>query len=206
MHILINTGHPAQVYNFKCLKAALEARGHQIFWTATDKDISKYLLDCFGIRFTTLPRPGKSYLAKVYALIRNVIFVLGFMHKNRIDLAISRVSPYVTLAACLLGKPHIAMTDTETAGIYDTIFSRLASAVLTATSFQRNLCKEQIRFHGNIELFYLHPNLDKPEPKRFSQFLKSCIMIPKRYQVYKDVNYAAYRKIFQTNIRRFALL
>ena len=162
MHILINTGHPAQVHNFKYLKTALELRGHKIFWLATDKDISKYLLDCYGIKYTILNRPGKSYPAKLYALIRNVIFVLGFMRKNHIDLAISRVSPYVTLAARLLGKPHLALTDTETAGIYDRIFGRIASAVLTAVSFQKKLRKDQIRFRGNIELFYLHPNRFQP--------------------------------------------
>jgi len=162
MHILINTGHPAQVHNFKCLKTALEARGHKIFWLASDKDISKYLLACYGIKYALLYRPGKSYPAKLYTLFRNVFFLLGFMRKNHIDLAISRVSPYVTLAAFFLGRPHIALTDTETAGIYDTVFGRLASAVLTAKSFQRNLRKDQIRFDGNIELFYLHPNRFQP--------------------------------------------
>jgi predicted glycosyltransferase len=114
------------------------------------------------MRYTILPRPGKSYLAKLSTLIRNVIFVLGFMRKNRIDLAISRVSPYVALAACVLGKPHLALADTESSGIYDTIFSRFVSAILTATSFQRTLRKDQIRFNANIELFYLHPNRFQP--------------------------------------------
>jgi len=162
MNILINTGHPAQVHNFKCLKTELESRGHKIFWTATDKDISKYLLDCYEIKYTILPRPGKSYPAKLYALIRNTIFLVKFMRKNHIDLAISRVSPYVALAACLLGKPHLALADTESSGIYDTIFGRFASAILTAKSFQRTLRTDQIRFDGNIELFYLHPNRFQP--------------------------------------------
>ena len=162
MNILINTGHPAQVHNFKCLKAALETKGHTVFWLASDKDISKYLVNCYGIKYTILPRPGKSYLAKLYTLIRNTIFVLVFMRKNHIDLAISRVSPYVALAAYLLGKPHLALADTESSGIYNTVFGRFASVVLTAKSFQRTLRKDQIRFDGNIELFYLHPNRFRP--------------------------------------------
>jgi uncharacterized protein len=162
MNILINTGHPAQVHNFKCLKRELEKRGHRVFWLASDKDISKYLLDCYDIAYGVMPRPGKSFFKKLFLLFRNTFFAARFMQKHDIDLAVSRVSPYISLAAFLLRIKHIALADTESSGIYDTIFTKFLSAFLTAKSFQRTLRRDQIRFDGNIELFYLHPGRFQP--------------------------------------------
>ena len=216
MRILINTGHPAQIHNFKYLKSKLEARGHTVFWLASDKDISKYLLDCYGINYTILPRPGKSFPAKLYTLIRNVFFLIGFLRRNKIDLALSRVSPYVAVAAWLLRKPHIALTDTETAGIYDLIFGRFASVLLTATSFKRTLRKDQIRFHGNIELFYLHPNqfqpkediynllgINKGEPYMIMRFVSWDAYHDKGLKGFTDSNKIKAVKAFSKYVRVF---
>lgn len=167
MNILINTGHPAQVHNFKLVKQVLEQKGHKVFWLASDKDISKYLLNCYDIDYTLMPRPGKSYLKKAATLARNTIFAVQFMRQHHIDIAVTRVSPYISLAAFLLRKPHIALTDTETAGFYDKFFGNVASTVLTAKSFRRTLRRDQVRFDGNIELFYLHPNRFRPDASVF---------------------------------------
>jgi predicted glycosyltransferase len=162
MKILLVTGHPAQVHNFKYLKSELEARGHQVFWLATDKDISKYLLDYYKIDYTVISRPGKSHFSKLRTLIKNTWFTKKFIRKNKIDLAFSRVSPYVALACFLLHKTHFALTDTESAALYDKFFGRFVSVLFTSKSFKRTLRKDQVWFDANIELFYLHPNKFKP--------------------------------------------
>lgn len=163
MNVLITTGHPAQVHNFKFVKAELEKKGHQVFWLASDKDISRYLLDCYKINYTLLSKPGKSLISKFSILLKNTVFVARFLKQNKIDIAISRVSPYVSLACYALRKNHFALTDTETAGFYDKFFSKFVSALFTAKSFKRTLRTDQLRFDGNIELFYLHPNRFKPK-------------------------------------------
>jgi predicted glycosyltransferase len=162
MNILITTGHPAQVHNFKFLKWELENQGHKVFWLASDKDISRYLLDHYQINYTILPKPQKSLLSKFNLLIKNALFVSRFIRQNKIDIAISRVSPYISLACFVLRKTHFALTDTETAGFYDKFFSKFVSVLFTAKSFRRTLRGDQIRFDGNIELFYLHPNRFQP--------------------------------------------
>lgn len=55
-------------------------------------------------------------------------------------------------------KKQIGLTDTEITGIYNTIFSRFVGGVMTGKSFRINLVRKQIRYAGNIELFYLHRN------------------------------------------------
>lgn len=162
MNILIVSGHPAQVHNFKFIKSELEARNHNVFWLASDKDISIYLLDHYKIRYEIIIRPGNSYFSKTLTLIKNTIFIIKFARRNDIDLAISRISPYVSLAFWLLRKPHIGLTDTETAVSYDRFFGQMVSAILTAKSYKLNLRKDQIRYDANIELFYLHPKRYSP--------------------------------------------
>jgi len=162
MNILIVTGHPAQVHNFKYLKSDLEAKGHKVFWLASDKDISRYLLEHYEIEYNLLRKPKKSFLSKVFTLVTNTILTGRIISRRKIDIVVSRVSPYASVACYLLRIVHFALTDTETAGFYDKFFGRFVTVILTAKSFKRQLRSDQIRFDGNIELFYLHPNRFDP--------------------------------------------
>ncbi len=162
MNILILTGHPAQVHNFRLLRTELISNGHRVFWLATEKDISKYLLNFFNIEYFVLRKPGNSFFSKLHTLILNTNKCFHFIRKNKIDFIVSRVSPYAAVAGFLLRKTHLGLADTESSGIYDTIFTKLLSVFITAKSFRRTLRDDQIRFDGNIELFYLHPNRFHP--------------------------------------------
>lgn len=165
MNVLIITGHPAQVHNFRHLKKELETKGHSVFWAATNKDISKYLLDINGINYLLINKPGKGVFSKMINLIKNTFKIFFFVRRKKIDIIISRVSPYGAIAGFFNRTPHISLADTESSGIYDTIFTKFVSVFMTSKSFQRTLRKDQIRFDGNIELFYLHPMRFKPLPK-----------------------------------------
>ncbi len=157
MIVLISTGHPAQVHNFRPLKEALEEKGHKVYWIATEKDLNKYLLNHYGIEYKLIKKPKRNYFHKAYTLFYNALIGIRYIRKVKIDIILSRVSPYLSLAGLFTNTPHIALADTESSGIYDSVFSKLVSHMLTAKSFQRTLRKDQIRFDGNIELFYLHP-------------------------------------------------
>lgn len=165
MNILFFTAHPAQVHNLRAIKDELEKNGHQVFWMATEKDISKYLLNHYKIDVTFIEKPQKGFFSKAKTLIINTIKCVKFIRENNINILVSRISPYISLSGFLLSKPHIALADTESSGIYNKIFAWFTSANLTPKSFKRELNKNQIRFDGNIELFYLHPNRFTPMPR-----------------------------------------
>jgi predicted glycosyltransferase len=166
MNILIVTGHPAQVHNFKHVKWELEKKGHKVFWLATNKDISKYLMQYYDIDYTVMSKPGKSVLLKIKTLIKNALYAVKYLKRNKIDIILSRISPQLSLAGFITGTKHFGLTDTETAGVYDKIFSKLLSNVFTSKSFKHQLRKDQIQFDGNIELFYLHPKRFKSLSKK----------------------------------------
>ncbi len=170
MTVLFITGHPAQIHNFRIVKQLLESHGHRVVWVSSKKDISFELLKIYGIEAYEIIRPAKKFSAKVKALFVNSKRIVDVIRKEKVDIVVSRVSPFGTLAALLTRKPHIALADTESSGIYDTIFSKLINVLITSQSFGRQLRNDQIRIQSNIELFYLHPNHFKPSDRIF-QFL-----------------------------------
>ena len=89
----------------------------------------------------------------------------------------------------MLRRKHFALADTESSGIYDSIFTKFVSCFLTAKSFKRNLRPDQIRFDGNIELFYLHPKRFQP-----SEHIKDVLGIGEDtpYMIMRFVSWDAY--------------
>lgn len=189
MNVLILTGHPAQVHNFKFVKTELQKKKHNVYWIATEKDISKYLLDKYEIKYIFLDKPKQNLYSKFNYLIKNTNFCYKFIRKKNIDIIVSRVSPYASLAGYLSGKPHIALADTESSGIYDKIFTKFVTSFITAKSYKRTLRKDQIRFHGNIELSYLHPKRFQPNDDIFD-----LLRISKKepYVIMRFVSWDAY--------------
>lgn len=165
MNILIITGHPAQVHNFKYVKWELEKKGHQVFWAATHKEISEYLLKQYEIAYFTLKKPGKGFFSKFSTLFINAWALYRFNKKHKIDLILSRVSPYGSLAAKFQKIPHLALADTESSGVYNSYFANMVTEFITGQSFKLQLREDQVRFNGNIEMFYLHPDIFEPWPR-----------------------------------------
>jgi len=191
MNLLILTGHPAQIHNLRVIRDELTGKGHQVFWMATDKDVSKHLLDYFSIDYTRLEKPGKTLHSKVATLIRNTYRTFKLIREQNIDLIISRVSPYGSLAGFLSRTRHIALADTESSGIYNPVFVRFVNSLLTSKVFKRKLCSGQIRYDGNSELFYLHPNRFRPlDRSRVSEILG--IEPDESYMIMRFVSWQAY--------------
>ena len=178
MNILIATGHPAQVHNFRVFREQLIKRGHQVFWVSSKKDIADYLLNSYGIDYTQLKRPKKGLLSKALTLLQNAWITAKVIRKNKIDFVVSRVNPGVVLGSFIMGKKQIGLSDTEAAGIYDLVFSKFLGAFITSTSFERTLRKDQIRINANIELFYLHPNYFHYDKKEVYQLLNIPVDTP----------------------------
>ena len=157
MNILFVSGHPAQVHNFRLVREELIKDGHQVFWLTTPKDIATNLLDVYGIPYEVLHKPNKGMISKAWTLLRNVLWEMRYLRRNKIDVAITRTCPYTTIAAKLCGVKHIIIDDTEHAAEQVKVLSNRADAILLPECFWFQLRKDEIRFPGNIEVHYLHP-------------------------------------------------
>lgn len=164
MNILFVSGHPAQVHNFRLVREELIKDGHQVFWLTTPKDIATNLLDVYGIPYEVLHKPNKGMVSKAWTLLRNVLWEMRYLRRNKIDVAITRTCPYTTIATKLCGVKHIIIDDTEHAAERVKVLSNRADAILLPECFWFQLRKDEIRFPGNIEVHYLHPKRFCPAP------------------------------------------
>lgn len=164
MNILFVSGHPAQVHNFRNVREELIKDGHNVYWLTTPKDIATNLLDVYKIPYSILRRPKKNVISKAWVLLNNALFVWRYIRKNQIKIAITRTCPYTTIAARLCGVKHIILDDTEVAGQKLKFFSSLVDSILMSDSYKYRLRKDEIRYSGNIELFYVHPKRFTPKP------------------------------------------
>ena len=164
MNVLFVSGHPAQVHNFRNVRKELIKDGHHVFWLTTPKDIATNLLDVYGIPYERLHKPSKGLVSKAWTLMRNVIWEMGYLRRNKIDVAITRTCPYTTIAAKLCGVKHIIIDDTEHAAHQMKRFSDQADAIVVPECFWFQLREDELRFPGNIELHYLHPKRFTPQP------------------------------------------
>jgi predicted glycosyltransferase len=169
MTILFVTGHPAQIHNFKIVKSILEKGGNKVIWAASNKDISYELLELYKIPFYKLARPKSNLFSKIYTLLSNSLIIGRIIKNEKIDLVVSRISPFAGIACMVLKKAHIGLADTEVSGIYDLLFSKMLDTLITSNVFRRSLLKKQIRIPSNIELFYLHPNHFEPNSSIFDK-------------------------------------
>lgn len=164
MNILFVSGHPAQVHNFRNVRAELIKHGHNVFWLTTPKDIATNLLDTYGIPYQRLHKPSKGLVSKACTLLRNVLWEIRYLRRNKIDVAITRTCPYTTIAAKLCGVKHIITGDTEHAAHKLKWFSDRVDTVVLPDCFWFELRKDELRFPGNTELYYTHPKRFTPQP------------------------------------------
>ena len=157
MNILLVSAHPAQVHNFRCVREELINNGHNVFWATTDKDIAIDLLSIYKIDYFLIKKAPKTFFKRVLAMFRNLWFLIPFMLRNKIDIIVDRNEPFTTVAAFILRKKHIVLTDTEIETKICGPLYKMSSVVLTPDSFYHKI-PNQIFFPGNIELFYLHKN------------------------------------------------
>lgn len=170
MRILIGISHPKQVYMFKYLIKEMEANGHDIKIVVVEKEITEYLLKQFEISYELIGKNQNTLLKKILNLpgweYRTLRVALGF----KPDIFIGQALPHLAHISALLNKPFIVFEDTEHATKLHRIVLPFADAIVTPGCYRNDLGKKQIRFNGNFELAYLHPNYFKPDPDILQKF------------------------------------
>jgi predicted glycosyltransferase len=162
---MVEIGHPAQVHLFKNLAWKLQERGHEVRVATSKKEISLDLLKGYGFNYDVLydNRPGSLY-SKLGMLVSGELAMLRAARRFRPDMFISTASEISGPVSRAFGKPHIGVSDTEHAGMTNTISSPFTDVVLTPSSYKKSIGRQQIRFEGCKESAYLHPNVFTPNP------------------------------------------
>ena len=100
----------------------------------------------------------------LWAQLRNTIWEIGYLRRNKIDIAVTRTCTFTSVAAKLCGVKHVITGDTEHASHKLMMFSNMVDTVLLPECFNFQLRKDELRFPGNTELYYTHPKRFTPKP------------------------------------------
>ena len=143
MRIVVDINHPAHVHYFKNYIWEMSSQGHEILITASDKDISFKLLDLYGFDYVNLGTYGRSLFEKVLKIplldFRMYLAVKDF----KPDIFLGAGSIRAAHTARLLKKPSIILENTEVSGEQIFMYAPFADAILTPSSFLKNLRQEQ---------------------------------------------------------------
>lgn len=197
MRIFIDIGHPAHVHYFRNFIRLMQSKGHEFFVSARDKEVSLDLLDKYNIPYFNRGKGSSNILGKAAWLFKADWLLLSKAIKFKPDLFLSFASPYAAHVAKILGKPHIAFTDTENAKIGILSFAPFTECIVTPDSFQKDFGAKHVRFNGFMELCYLHPNSYSPDRKILNEL---SVMENEPFALVRFVSWGANHDIGQTGI------
>jgi len=164
MKILIDIGHPANVHFFKNFAKEMEAKGHVILFTSREKDVAISLLKHYGFNFVSFGAFNKSFIGKLFSLLKFDFLMLKTALKFKPDIFFSAGSLYTAHTSFLLNKPNITVHNTDID--FQIKFNKPFTTIfLTPRAFKMDLGKKHIRFNGYQELAFLHPKRFNPNPE-----------------------------------------
>jgi len=164
LRIVVDINHPAHVHYFKNFIWGMERRGHEVLITASEKDVSLTLLRNYGFDFINLGSYGKSISKKLLNILPMDLKMYKAVKAYTPDIFLGFGSIRASHVSKLMGKPCVALDDTEHAKWEHRLYVPFTDAILTPTCFKKDFGKKQIRYNGYTELAYLHPNYFKPDP------------------------------------------
>jgi len=169
MNILFDVGHPKDVNVFKNVMWELQERGHEIKIVARAKENTNRILNEYGFGYEVC-RHYKTMPGKAFGILMNDLWLYKKARLFKPDVFVSPGSPYSAHVSRLYGKPHIAFSDTEIAGLVIKLTFPFTDKIYTSKSFYLDLGPKQERFDGYYELAYLHPKYFTPDKKVLKKY------------------------------------
>ncbi|SHJ97215.1 hypothetical protein SAMN05444280_14416 [Tangfeifania diversioriginum] len=163
MRILIDIGHPAHVHYFRNFIKIMEAKGHNIFVVARDRECILDLLRTEEIAFFNRGKGASTLLGKILYVLQADLILLWQSLRFKPDLFLSHGSHYTMHIARLLKKPCIATGDSDHIKLNAKFLMPYLSDLLTPSVYKLNYGKKHIYFNAYMELLYLHRKYFQPQ-------------------------------------------
>jgi len=165
MRYLFDIVHPAHVHFYKNLIPALRARGHETLIVAREKDVTRDLLDLYGLPYVSTGRAGaKGVLGQATELMRRDSAIFRLIRDFRPDVVLTR-NPAGVQAARAARTVGVFDTDDGTAaGVHFRAAAPFAHLVTTPDCLPEHYGTKHVRYPSYKVLAYLHPNRFQPDP------------------------------------------
>lgn len=198
LRIMVDIGHPAHVHYFKNAIRILKERGHQILVTARRRPIIKDLLDAYDIDFIDRGTGKNSLFGKLLYMLKADIILFRAAMRFKPDLFLSFTTPYPAHVSYVMGKPHVAMNDTEHVDKVNKLLTHpFCTVIMTPESYLNSLGDKQIRFNNVVEGSYLHKKYFRPDRKNLKML---SLKNDEKYVVLRFVSWNAHHDIGQEGL------
>lgn len=165
MQILVAIGHPAHVHFFKNFIFEMRKRGHNIYISTVDKEITLDLLNKYNLEYEVYGKSASSFFEYINLLFKGDVKTYKTQRKYGIDIIVGIANIFGAHISKITKAKSISFTDTESARFSNMITIPFVNQVFTPVCFKKDLGKKQVRYNGYHELAYLHPNYFVPNPE-----------------------------------------
>ena len=164
LRILIDILHPAHVHLFRNFIVEMRAKGHSVFITSRQKDVTESLLEKYHLQHTTLSAIGnkKSALFTEFGIRTWRLF--RYIREMKPDLLMGVMGVSIAPLGRLLGIPSLVFYGTESAKLTNGIVYRACTRYVTPAGYRIEMGKKHIRYNAFPEQAYLHPNRFNANP------------------------------------------
>jgi predicted glycosyltransferase len=166
MRLLVDVSHPAHVHLFKHFIWEMEKKGHTVKVTARDKEVTRQLLDAYGIPYVLIGKNGGGTLDLALEWINRDWRLWHVAREFQPDILLGNLNPAVAHAAKLTGKTAIIFSDMEPEvlkyPVADLLTSPFADVIISPSTLRHDYGEKGIRVDSYKELAYLHPHWFTP--------------------------------------------
>lgn len=170
MRFVADLLHPAHVHVLGAITDELETRGHEVLFTARDKDVTLQLIAATGRRARVLSTQRSGAMGLTIEMAQRTSALTRFVRREKPDALIGIMGPSIAVVGRLLSIPSIVLYDTEIAAITNRWVYPLATAVLTPSSYTAPVRGRHVTYPGYHELAYLHPDRFTPDRAQLRRF------------------------------------
>ncbi|MCS6819294.1 MAG: DUF354 domain-containing protein [Chitinophagales bacterium] len=190
MKILFDIGHPAHVHLFKNFINYLKIKGHTIFITSRDKEITNSLLQHYQFDFINLSKPKKGIFNMLIELIKRDIGIWKLHKQHKLDFAFGTSVSIGHLSILSNVKSfNFNEDDDDVVPLYAYLSYPFCSKIINPDCLRfKKWRSKRVLYNSYHEFAYLHPNNFTPDEK----ILEKYGLIKKKYIIFRSVALSAH--------------
>lgn len=163
MKFLFELNHPKHYHQFRYLISDLKSRGHAVIVLARDKDLLLKLLREENVDFVLFGKYKTNIISKITNVFSLFLEYFKIVKKYKVDVLISKASPYGAVIARMTGNKSIIFPDSEVVWLTKRFVAPLSDVIITSNNFGLDFGKKHHRVNGLFEECYLSPAIFKPD-------------------------------------------
>ena len=161
---LFELTHPKHYYQFKDIMSRLKSNSsNNVIVIARDKDVLLKILKDEKINYIDYGEYKKSIFSKFIILPRLLYNYYQIVRKNKINIIVSKASPYAAIISLFTKLNTVITPDSEVVTLTKKIVAPLASVVITPDNYSLNYGSKHKKVSGLLEDCYLHPRVFTPD-------------------------------------------